>query len=486
MFKDFRTEYAVKIAPLDDATGIEYLLNSMSADGWELYTMHEAQTESGKPCYNCIFSREVEIIEEDFNTNVGDLDNPLEKMFRTAQEPYNLCLQFQRKIREKKNKIRKIKSSLENISTEEEHAKLNLEISRELNELKEIKAELQTVIDPQKMYNRIEVDKIKIVLSEELGDLTSTDSDNELLCETVKLRQKLTDKLGYVIPYVKFELSEELDENEFEIVIRNSSAFKGKAYAHHRVIETNLLNIKKDEDVIIEDDILNHTQVAWVDETRAKDFWENGRNAAQFITDALEFVTLKYVDDILDYQDMNNYLELVIKENQFLVESLIPEVITLGEIRHILAQLIKENISVSDIVFIFEKISDTQDSEEDAISTIRFALRRQISASLANENNEIYAICLSDKTQDKFRALMENSDNEEFMDDNLAENLLDELYNVTAKHNNLNECTPIIVQNDIRNFISEILSTFYLKCMVVAPEEITPDYTLIMLDEIDV
>ncbi len=137
MFKDFRTEYAVKIAPLDDATGIEYLLNSMSADGWELYTMHEAQTESGKPCYNCIFSREVEIIEEDFNTNVGDLDNPLEKMFRTAQEPYNLCLQFQRKIREKKNKIRKIKASLENISTEEEHAKLNLEISRELSELQQ-------------------------------------------------------------------------------------------------------------------------------------------------------------------------------------------------------------------------------------------------------------------------------------------------------------------------------------------------------------
>ena len=50
----------------------------MSNEGWELYTLHEAETHSGKPCYNCIFTREVEYIEEQENIEVGDIKSPLD------------------------------------------------------------------------------------------------------------------------------------------------------------------------------------------------------------------------------------------------------------------------------------------------------------------------------------------------------------------------------------------------------------------------
>ena len=181
----------------------------MSAEGWELYTLHEAETESGKPCYNCIFTREVEIYEEGETPEIGDIKSPLEKMYENSDEPYNQCVQAQRKMKEKKEKIKKIKERLETVNTENEHNLLNKEISREIKDLQDIKTELSAVIHPDKMFDTIETNKITILLSEELACLTDNEGVNDLLCETVKLRQKLTDELGYVLPYVKFDSSED-------------------------------------------------------------------------------------------------------------------------------------------------------------------------------------------------------------------------------------------------------------------------------------
>ena len=138
MFKDIRNEYAVRTAPLNDTTEVELLLNTMAEEGWELYTLHEAETHSGKPCYNCIFTREVEIYEEPADNQIGDIKSPLEKMFENSDEPYNQCVQVQRKMKERKDKIKKIKERLETVNTEDEHKILNKEISQELKKLQDM------------------------------------------------------------------------------------------------------------------------------------------------------------------------------------------------------------------------------------------------------------------------------------------------------------------------------------------------------------
>lgn len=485
MFKDIRNEYAVRTAPLNDPMEVELLLNTMSAEGWELYTLHEAETHSGKPCYNCIFTREVEFVEEPDNSDIGDIKSPLEKMFENSDEPYNLCLQVQRKMKEQKDKIKKIKAELETVKTEDEHKILNKEISRGLKELQDMKAELSAVIHPEKMFDKIETNKITILLSEELSCLADKNGVNELLSETVKLRQKLTDELGYVLPYVKFDSSEDLESNEFAILIRDIPAYKNVAFSNHRAIKKSEMQTKPKTSIEGYDEITRET-IYWIGEEQTKDYWKNGKSAVEYIAQALEFITIKYAEDIIDYADINNYLDLVLKQNHYLVDSLIPEVVSIGEIRYILAQLISDRISIRDIVFIFEKIGDFagDDEETDLVEEIRMSLSRQISESVADEDGHIAAYILGDDAIDIFCNLIENEEEGSPVDIKEVNKIIDKVDELIFDGVNNPEKTPLIVPVEVRAVVNGVLKGFLPNIKVIAKEELSKDYRLEVLGEI--
>ena len=64
-----KMQYVIKSVPTDDKQALEDLLNDMSNQGWDLYTMHEIESESSID-FNCIFVRERQ--EED-KTDLDDI-----------------------------------------------------------------------------------------------------------------------------------------------------------------------------------------------------------------------------------------------------------------------------------------------------------------------------------------------------------------------------------------------------------------------------
>ena len=60
---------------------------------------------------------------------------------------------------------------------------------------------------------------------------------------------------------------------------------------------------------------------------------------------------MKYVDDLLDYEDIDKYLEVVEKENDFLIENIIPDLLTYSDIKYLLTSLIKEKVSIRNITY---------------------------------------------------------------------------------------------------------------------------------------
>ena len=61
-----KMQYVIKSVPTDDKQALEDLLNNMSEQGWDLYTMHEIETDTSID-FNCIFVRERQ--QEDDNTD---------------------------------------------------------------------------------------------------------------------------------------------------------------------------------------------------------------------------------------------------------------------------------------------------------------------------------------------------------------------------------------------------------------------------------
>ncbi len=180
---------------------------------------------------------------------------------------------------------------------------------------------------------------------------------------------------------------------------------------------------KKQKDIIYGIDEITGRKTVWIEEKKTKGFWQNGLNASQVIARLLEWIVITNIDELLDYSDINQYVDIVGQNNLFLVENIVPDFISVAELRYILANLLKERISIKDIVYIFEKINDFAEdvSKDDLLDKIRLSLSRYISKKFSNESGVIQAFELSDKTYKLLLGKLDREDNIVRIDGNKLE-----------------------------------------------------------------
>lgn len=467
---------------------MESLLNEMSSLGWELYTMHEVEGDEGYN-YNCIFVKECSNNPDSEEEEIDELfgyKTRMQKMISSQNEPYEQCVEIQRKIKDKRKKINNIKSLIDE-TNEKQRQDLNNEMFKNIEEMKDLKKQLQQTISQEIMIGKIGEDKIKIKLSEENIELVNPDLDANLVAQTVKVRQNLTNELGYIIPSIKFENDEALQANEFQIDVRGVCAAKGVVYPGYLMFFKDDLNINKPpKDAIKDTDPITGKQILWMPKTKTKDFWATGLDASQYISRILEYVCVKNVEELFDYNDINRYIELVSEDNLYLIENIIPDFVSIAELKFILTSLIKEKVSIKDIVYIFEKINDFADEEtkEDLLSRVRHSLSRQLSKSIANENNLIQAFELSEVAIKYLESKVSGKSAVIRIDNLKVKAIVTNIYKSIERLSlDLDEIV-VIVPIEIRQIVSVILSQLIPNVKVVAKEEIANGYSLEVFDRV--
>ncbi len=487
-----RMQYVIKTCSSENVQELQNLLNEMSMNGWELYSMHEVEADEGFQ-YNCIFMMEAPDYEHNSNSdiiNITTFKSQMEKMLSPKLTPYEQCLEIQSKIREQKNKIAHIKQELEGEDPASAgRKKLNDKISAGLKELDELKVNLSRATSPDEMYSRLQTEKLGIYLSEELLGYVDPEQDiaeEELVAETVKSRLKLTEELGFVIPKIIFQDDEQLNPYEFAIRIRGLDVYKAIVYPNYVMYFTDDIHLdEKVTDTIKDVDFITGRDILWVERDQAKDFWEKGLSGSQYIARALEFVSIKYVDDLLDYNELDKYIDVVSKKNAFLVENLIPDFLSLSDLRYILTSLITERISIKDITYIFEKMNDYAEDNAriDLLKKIRLALSRQICQNFADENGVISAIEIS---TDSLVALTADDyvegDEVVRIDADYAEELANKVVDKAKEYNM--DLIKLIVPIDYRQLMFTILNNYMNNVVVLAREEISCNCQIEILTEV--
>ena len=484
-----KMQYIIKSVPTDDKQALENLLNEMSEAGWDLYTMHEVETDSSFD-FNCIFMREKQ--DED-STDLDDIVNitsfkyRMEKMLAAPSSPYASCKEIQLKISNQKERIKKIKSQLESENLSPEKKKqLNNQMSDELRQLDGLKQALVNEISPDAMYSAIKEEKFVVNLSEEILEVISMEANDNLLAETVRIRQDLAERLGYVIPHIHFHNSDELMQNEFSVKIHDIEVFRSVVFPGYVAFyKDELKGYKSGEDDIIVTDGITGKKLIWIQKEKVKDFWIKGDTAAEYIGRVIEYIAVKEVSDIMDYNDVNKYVEKVIESNSFLVDNIIPDFITASDLKYLLTCLVREKVSVKNIVYIFEKINNyaNEPTKEDLLDKVRLALSRHIVKDLAKDG-ELKVIEFSDEILDRVYSFFKEDEEEAIIriDSCEVQDIASRLMKI-AKAKKIT--SPVIaVPMDIRHMVFVILSEFVQDLTVLAHEELVSDYNIKFISKI--
>lgn len=487
-----RMEYVIKTCSAENAQELQNLLNEMSMKGWDLYSMTEiGGDEDENAMLNCIFMREAKSADSTGDIiSISDFKSQMEKMLSPKMTEYEKCLDIQRKIKQKREEINQVKAQLDG-EAPVSRKKLNDKISSGLKALDDLKGELNKATSPDLMYSKLHEEKLAIYLSEELLGFVDSERDDfgsELLvAETVKSRLDLTENLGYVIPKVVFKDDENLNPCEFSIRIRGIEVFRAVVYPEHLMFYADELHTEhKIKNSVTTEDEITGKKVIWVEQEKAKDFWQCSLTSSQYIAKALEYVAIKHAEDLLDYEDIEKYLDVVEKENPYLIENIIPDLLNYADIKYIMVSLIKEYVSIKNITYIFEKINDFADDESkvDIINKIRLALSRQICSKYTNEDNvTISGFELSEKTYSELVLGCDDSDQSIIkIDADFAEKMANK---IKRKAKKLNIDVPkIIVPIEYRQILFTLLSLYINNIVILAHEEIGAIYKIEIIGEV--
>ena len=147
--------------------------------------------------------------------------------------------------------------------------------------------------------------------------------------------------------------------------------------------------------------------------------------------------------------------------------------------------LIKERVSVKDVVYVFEKINDlsTDPTKDDLLCGLRRYLARNISASLVADNGTINLVELSEKS---LKSLTGEKDENSVVkiESTKIEKILKKINTVLEEKNLKMKDIAVVLPSNIRQIGFLVLSKFNPEIKVVAREEITTDFPSVVVAEV--
>ncbi len=279
---------------------------------------------------------------------------------------------------------------------------INADVQSQLGQLENVRQNMQDLVNPNKMYERLGVDVLSLQVGAGLLVIADPDQEGQLLAKIAALRQRVTDELGYIIPNIRIMDSSALESNEYMISIRGNTVATGYVYpGKYMVIADQWDAVRKNvpEDAIIAVDPTYQTQAYWVSAEDAQATKQvTAVDATDVLVTHLQECVRKHVDEVMTKTDVLKLMELVRSQDPTLVNDLVPAIISTSDLRKIFVNLIREKVSIKDIIFVFERLCDYArfSKEPDILSErLRAALGRQICLTNVQEDNILYALTLS-------------------------------------------------------------------------------------------
>ena len=110
----------------------------------------------------------------------------------------------------------------------------------------------------------------------------------------------------------------------------------------------------------------------------------------------------KYADRLLTRQDVQQLVDRIKKDHPSLIEELIPSIITIGVVQKVLQNLLKEGVSIRDLIIILEALADHATTTKDIVlltEGVRQRIGHTICRSYLNQEGVLEYIALGESAE---------------------------------------------------------------------------------------
>jgi flagellar biosynthesis protein FlhA len=246
---------------------------------------------------------------------------------------------------------------------------------------------------------RTPLDALELAIGFGLVPLVDGSGGGALLRRVSQIRRQLAGELGVVIPAVRIHDELGMESHEYAVKVRGSEVTRGRIMPGHLLAMDpgdavgNLQGIPTTEPAF-------GLPAMWVHESARAEAESLGYtvvDAESVVVTHLTETIRGHAAELLTRQDVKALLEQLKETNAAVVEEVVPELLSLGEIQRVLQSLLGEGLAIRDLGTIVEAIGDKARITRDTSllsEYARQALGRAITAPHLDEQLRLQAITL--------------------------------------------------------------------------------------------
>ena len=338
---------------------------------------------------------------------------------------------------------------------------------------------------PENVVSLLQVDPIELEFGYGIIPLADVNQGGDLLDRVVMIRRQIALELGTVVPIIRLRDNIQLNPNQYIIKIKGIQITEGEILFDHYMamnpgfVEEEISGIPTFEPSF-------HLPALWITENqreRAESLGYTVVDPPSIIATHLTEIVRTHIDELLTRQDVQNLVDNLKESNPVLVDELVPKILGLGEVQKVLQNLLREGISIRDLLSIFETLADhaTTTRDTDVLTEyVRQSLKRAISGKYFTPNEVTSVITLDPKTEQDIMSSIKQTEQGAYLtlDPERTKAIVASVETEVEKLENLGKNAIIITSPIVRMYFKKLTSDYFRDLIVISYNEVESNVEL--------
>jgi len=338
--------------------------------------------------------------------------------------------------------------------------------------------------DESNLDNLMKIDILSVEVGHGLVHLIDPSQDGEVVDRIQSIRKQFAQELGIIVPQIQLRDNLQLEPGQYQISLKGNAVSTGTLMVDY-FLAMDPGNVELPIHGEQTSDPVYGLPAIWVHKREKDEAVFRGYtvvNCATVIATHITKALRQFSAELLTRQDVQYLVDKLKETNPKVVEEVLHgDRLTIGDVVKVMQNLLREDVSVRDLLSIFECLADhcRMNRNPDVLSEqCRKALGRSIVQKFMNESKELLVISFNRVVEDKLQGGLTTTESGSTfldLDARTAQEVLQKVMEATAKFTP--EGTPpcLLLSARLRSAFWRLSSPYMPELGVLAYDEVPPN-----------
>lgn len=332
---------------------------------------------------------------------------------------------------------------------------------------------------PESVEHLLSLDPMELEVGYAIIPLVDREQNGELLDRIRSMRRQFALEMGVIIPPIHIRDNLNLKPSEYRIMIKGVEAGKFELMVNHLMAMDPGEVVQKVDGIPTKEPAFD-LPALWIPEKKR----DEAKYAGYTVVDSTAIVAThltelirRHAFELLGRQEVQNLLDNLARTHPKAVEELTPALLSLGLIQKVLQSLLKEGVSIRNLLTIVETLADYAPATKDSdllTEYVRQKLARAIVSPHIREDGMLNVLTLDQNVEDVLLRSVQHTEHGSYLsvDPKVAGSIMESVNKETEKVMAKGLHPIILCSPQLRRHFRRMIEQFAPSLMVLSHSEL--------------